>query len=76
MIKSIAIFGATDKYASALAESVVLNNTRLLLFSDENQEISDLRDQILFKMPSADIELFDCSKEASWQADTIILALS
>jgi hypothetical protein len=76
MIKSIAIFGATDKYASALAESVVSNNNRLLLFSDGNQEISDLRDQILLKIPSADIELLFCSAEASWQADIIILALS
>jgi predicted dinucleotide-binding enzyme len=76
MIKSIAIFGATDKYASALAESVVSDNIRLLLFSDENQEISDLRNQILSKSPSADIELVFCSAEASWQADIIILALS
>jgi hypothetical protein len=76
MIKSIAIFGATDKFASLLAESVVSNNNRLLLFSDENQEISDLRNQILSKIPSADIELVFCSAEASWQADIIILALS
>ena len=76
MIKSIAIFGATDKFASVLAESVVSDNNRLLLFSDENQEISDLRNEILLKSPSADIELVFCSAEASWQADMIILALS
>jgi hypothetical protein len=76
MIKSIAIFGATDKFASVLAESVVSNNNRLLLFSDENQKIADLRNQILLKIPSADIELVFCSAEVSWQADMIIFALS
>ena len=29
-----------------------------------------------FQFYNADIELFDCSAEASWQADTIILALT
>lgn len=76
MIKSIAIFGATGKFASVLAESVVSNDNRLLFFSDENQEISDLKNQIFSKSPSADIELVFCSAEASWQADIIILALS
>jgi len=76
MIKSIAIFGATEKHVSELAEIMALNNNRLLLFSDGNQDISDLRNHILLNIPSADIELFDCSAEASWQADTIILALT
>jgi len=76
MIKSIAIFGATEKYASVLAESLASSNYRLLLLSEEMQTLSDLRDQILIKTPSADIELLDCSTEASWQADSVILALS
>ncbi|SDM65345.1 Predicted dinucleotide-binding enzyme [Daejeonella rubra] len=76
MIKSIAIFGATEKHASVLAESLASNNYRLLLLSEVKQALTDLRDQILIKTPSADIELLDCSTEASWQADSIILALS
>jgi len=76
MIKSIALFGATEKHVSVLAEVMALKNNRLLLFSDGNQDASDLRNQILLNIPSADIELFDCSAEASWQADTIILALN
>lgn len=76
MIKSIAIFGATDKYASAIAESLAMDsNNQIVLLSDQKNQLLELRNRILANNPTADIELSDCASEASWQADIIILAV-
>lgn len=75
MIKTIAIIGATEKNASALAEGLATNCNRLLLLADQKNELSALRDHILMKNPSADIEISECSTDASWQADIIVLAV-
>jgi hypothetical protein len=75
MIKTIAILGATEKYASALAEGLASDCNRLLLFSDQQTELLVLRDNILQKNPSQSIEITDCASDASWQADTVVLAV-
>lgn len=76
MIKSIAIFGATDKHASAIAESLAMDATfQLILVADQQNELIALKDKILSINPLADIELTNCASDASWQADIIILAL-
>lgn len=75
MIKTIAILGATEKYASALAEGLASDCNRLLLLSDQHAELLALRENILQKNPSVSIEITDCASDASWQADIIVLAL-
>ena len=75
MIKSIAIFGATDKYASVLAERLVADCNRLILLADQEKELLALRDKILLDNPYASIETTDCASDASWQADIIVLAV-
>lgn len=75
MIKTIAIIGATEKNASALAEGLATNCNRLLLLGDQKNELLALREQILIKKPIADIEITDCTTDASWQADIIVLAI-
>ncbi|WP_291402572.1 hypothetical protein [Daejeonella sp.] len=75
MIKTIAILGATEKYASALAEGLASDCNRLLLFSDQQAELLALRENILQKNPNVSIEITDCASEASWQADIVVLAV-
>jgi hypothetical protein len=76
MIRSIAIFGATEKYASALAENLAADcSNQILLLSDQKPALLELRDRILKANPLADVEITDCTSEASWQADIIILAV-
>lgn len=75
MIRTIAIIGATEKDASALAEGLATSCNRLILLADHKNELLTLRDQILLNNPSADIEINDCTTDASWQADIIVLAV-
>jgi hypothetical protein len=76
MITSIAIFGATEKYAPVIAESLAADCfNQILLLSDQKKELLALHDRILKNNLSANLEIIDCASEASWQADIIILAV-
>lgn len=76
MIKSVAIFGAKNQHASAIAEVLALDASfQIILVANNQKELIGLRDKIVTINPSVDIELSDCASDASWRADIIILAL-
>lgn len=60
----------------AIVKILANKNHRLLLFSDETNELDDLLSQIKKDLPDLEIESMGCPKEASWEADIIILTIS
>lgn len=72
--KTIAIIGATEKMGSAIAESLAKSNNRLLLMSSEAEKLQALKKKLENVNGSATIDTISCSKEASWEADIIVVA--
>lgn len=74
--KAIAIVGATGNIGSAIARSLARKSTyRLLLMSHDQKKLVDLKTE-LQKNKNEDDEVFaiSCAREASWEADIIIVA--
>lgn len=72
---TIAIIGATGSMGSAIAKSLSKGNNRLLLCANDEAKVQALLQEIKKTNPSADIEGLDCTRNASWEADIIILAV-
>ncbi|MDQ2656925.1 MAG: NAD(P)-binding domain-containing protein [Bacteroidota bacterium] len=73
--KTIAIIGATGQAGSAIAERLAKSPHQLVLMSDETSKLEDLHKSVTIASEgNADIIALDCAKEASWEADLIILA--
>jgi 8-hydroxy-5-deazaflavin:NADPH oxidoreductase len=73
--QTIAIIGASGNMGSAIAKSLSKGNYRLLLCSDNKGKIHPIVNDIKSSHPSADVEVIDCSAQASWEADIIIVAV-
>jgi 8-hydroxy-5-deazaflavin:NADPH oxidoreductase len=74
--KTIAIIGATGNVGSAIAKCLSVTSNRLLLMANEPEQLALLRSEIKLSYPAADIENVACAKEASWEADIIVVATS
>lgn len=73
--KTIAIVGATEKSGQAIAERFSSMHHRLLLVSNDLEQLNNLSENISQKKPVAEIDTIDCVKEGCWEADIIILAV-
>jgi 8-hydroxy-5-deazaflavin:NADPH oxidoreductase len=73
--QTVAVIGATGNMGSAISRSISKGNYRVLLFSAKGEEIEDVVSDIKSENPSADVEAIQCSREAGWEADIIILAV-
>jgi NADPH-dependent F420 reductase len=73
--QTIAIIGAAGSMGSAIAKNLSVGNYRLLLCGRDNGKLEALATDIRSKNPSADLEVLDCTKTASWEADMIVLAV-
>jgi NADPH-dependent F420 reductase len=73
--QTIAIIGASGNMGSAISKSISRGNYRLLLCSNDLEKLQTLVNEIKSSDSSADVETIDCSQDASWQADIIILAV-
>ncbi|HRJ29457.1 MAG TPA: NAD(P)-binding domain-containing protein [Cyclobacteriaceae bacterium] len=74
-INTIAIIGATGNMGSAIAKSLSKPGSyRLLLMSNDTDELAQLYSQL--KEPNTGTEIYSisCAREASWEADIIIVA--
>jgi hypothetical protein len=72
MIKrTIAVIGEPGEW-TALADKLA-GAFRLLFVSKQSQEFETLTDKILNEFASAEIEYLQCSHEACWEADIILL---
>ncbi len=74
--KTIAIIGATGNVGSAIAKCLSVTSNRLLLMANEADHLAQLISEIKLTPPTAEIESATCAKEASWEADIIIVATS
>ncbi|WP_266204990.1 NADPH-dependent F420 reductase [Pontibacter kalidii] len=73
--QTIAIIGATGNMGSALAKSLSKGNYRLLLCANDLDKARAVAEDIRKNNPAAAAEATDCSVEASWEADMIIVAV-
>ncbi|MGC1241624.1 MAG: NAD(P)-binding domain-containing protein [Chryseosolibacter sp.] len=72
-IKTIAIVGATGNMGSAIARALsTSSNYRLLLMSNDQDKLLDLR--LALEKSGSEVYALSCAKEASWEADIIIVA--
>jgi predicted dinucleotide-binding enzyme len=72
-IKTIAIVGATGKMGSAIARSLH-GKYRLLLMSNDESKLLDLKSELGKSTAGAEAYSVSCAREASWEADIIIVA--
>jgi predicted dinucleotide-binding enzyme len=57
---------------SAISKSLSKGNYRLLLCSSDKSKVQEVINDIKSSNPSADVEVIDCSAQASWEAGIII----
>jgi predicted dinucleotide-binding enzyme len=74
--KTIAIIGATGNVGSAIAKCLSTTSNRLLLMANEADALARLTSEIRLTSPTAEIDNATCAKEASWEADIIVVATS
>ena len=72
--QTIAVIGATGNMGSAIAKSLSVGNYRLLLYARDFNTCKQLAAEIFAIHRLADAEAMDCSMNASWEADIIIIA--
>lgn len=75
MKKTIAIVGATETLGRIIVKKFASMPYRLLLISNEINELDNLRNDLSARYPETEIESLDCVKDGCWEADIIILAV-
>lgn len=73
-LKTIAIIGSTGNIGAAVASRLAKGRYRLLLVSDELTKLQALKRKLENFGAQSEIETISCSKEASWEADIIVVA--
>jgi 8-hydroxy-5-deazaflavin:NADPH oxidoreductase len=76
MKKTIAVIGAAGNMGSGITRNLAKAGYRTLVAGNDQSKLQDLIASIKTDAPNADIEILDCSKEACWEADIIIPAVS
>ncbi|MDR3626024.1 MAG: NAD(P)-binding domain-containing protein [Ignavibacteriaceae bacterium] len=76
MKKTIAVIGAAGNMGSGITTNLAKAGYRVLIAGNDQSKLSSLLTKIKSNTPNADVEIIDCSKEASWEADIIIPAIS
>lgn len=75
MKQTIAIIGASGTMGSGLAHNLAKAGHRILLAGRTRAKLDELLSTIKQVAPNADVEILDCSHEASWEADVVIPAV-
>jgi len=75
MKKTIAVIGAAGNMGSGISNNLAKAGYRILLAGKDQSKLNNLLIKIKETTPNADVEILDCSKEASWEADIIIPAV-
>ncbi|MGV3762000.1 NADPH-dependent F420 reductase [Parapedobacter sp.] len=72
---TIAIIGSTGNMGSAIAKSLAKGRNRLMLLGRDETKLNTLYNDIHTQNNDADVEMVGCPKDASWEADIVILAV-
>ncbi|MEO6894183.1 MAG: NAD(P)-binding domain-containing protein [Ginsengibacter sp.] len=75
MKKTIAIVGATETTGRIIVKKFASMPYRLLLISNEINELDNLTKDLSVTQSETEIESLDCVKDGCWEADIIILAV-
>ena len=73
--RTIAIVGATENAGIDLTTQFSDTDYRLLLVSNDADQLAQLSKMITQKKPKAEIDTIECVKDGCWEADIIILAV-
>ncbi len=73
-VNTIAVIGATEKAGAAIVRKLAKNSFRLLLIANEHDKAVLLKTDIENEGAKAELFVMGCAREASWEADIIILA--
>jgi NADPH-dependent F420 reductase len=73
--QTIVVIGATGNMGSAISRNLSKGNYRLLLCANDQEKVRALVKEVKGSNASADIEGIECTMNASWEADIIILAV-
>lgn len=72
---TIAIIGASGNLGAAIAKGISKGTYRLLLIDKEQNYLPSLASEIIKGNSSADVDIIHCCKDASWEAEIIIIAV-
>ncbi len=72
---TIVIIGASGNMGSSIAKGLAKGAYRLLLCANDLSKVQTVVNEIKSNHAATDIEAIDCTKNASWEADIIILAV-
>lgn len=70
--QTVAIIGSSG-IGRTLVNALCRENYRLLLIEENREETERLSDEICSSVEGADIEFLECSHQASWEADVILI---
>ena len=73
--KTIAIVGATGKIGSVIARSLADARYRLVLMANNREKLEALKHELV-QIYDGDIALVATAREAAWEADLVVLAVS
>lgn len=71
---TIAIIGATTTSGAAIAKSIS-KNYRLLLMDVSLAQVEVLQSEIVEENADSEIEVLSCCKDASWEADIVVVVV-
>ena len=73
--QTITIVGASGSTGTAISNSLSRGNYRLLLCGSDLAEVQKVAEAVKRHMAAAEVEALDCTLDACWEADIIILAV-
>ena len=73
--QTVAVFGASGSMGSAITKSIVKGPYRLLLMSNDAENLQKLQSDVLKEFPNAEVEAIQTLIDARWKADIFILAV-
>ncbi|REL38244.1 hypothetical protein DYD21_06455 [Rhodohalobacter sp. SW132] len=71
--QTVAIIGSSNGIGRSFVNALCRDNYRLLLIEENREEAERLSDEISSSVEGADIEFLECSHQASWEADVILI---
>lgn len=72
---TLALIGAASPTGTLLA-SRLADRYRLLLMDSDLSLLATLQETIRLQSPQADVEVLNCCKDASWEADTVVVSVA
>ena len=71
---TVAVIGASGSLGILIAKDLS-EYYRLLLMDNDQSELKDLQSELLELDSSNEVDVLDCCKDASWEADIIVIAV-